>query len=111
MSAPKRLFKCCVLWCTNEHGSLHWLPPSELRTLWLSFIVWENVLEKIGKVPNTCRNQYQRFVRERQLQTKYVTHLQIAFLWKSFLALCKTNDAKVTIVLVFTGAVFMNDCE
>ncbi len=31
--------------------------------------------------------------------------------WKSVLALCKTNDAKVTIVLVFIGAVFMNDRE
>ncbi len=39
MSAPKRLFKCCVLGCTNEHMSLHRLPPSEPRTLWLRFIV------------------------------------------------------------------------
>ncbi len=33
--------------------------------------------------------------------------------WKSFLALSKANDAKanVTIVFVFTGAVFMNDHE
>ncbi len=38
MSAPKRLLKCCVLGCTNEL-SLHRLPPSEQRTLWLSFIV------------------------------------------------------------------------
>ncbi len=38
MSAPKRLFKYCVLGCTNEHRSLHRLPPSEpLRTRWLSF--------------------------------------------------------------------------
>ncbi len=44
MSAPKRLFKCCVLGSTNEYRSLHWLPPSELRTLW-SFIVWGNVPE------------------------------------------------------------------
>ncbi len=29
MSAPKRLFKCCVLGCTNERSSLHRLPPSE----------------------------------------------------------------------------------
>ncbi len=28
-----------------------------------------------------------------------------------FLALCKVNDAKATIVSVFTGAVFMNDHE
>ncbi len=31
--------------------------------------------------------------------------------WKSFSALCKANDAKATIVSVFTGAVFMNDRE
>ncbi len=31
--------------------------------------------------------------------------------WKSFLALCKANDAKAIIVFVFTGAVFMNDGE
>ncbi len=29
MSAPKRIFKCCVLGCTNERSSLHRLPPSE----------------------------------------------------------------------------------
>ncbi len=31
--------------------------------------------------------------------------------WKSFLVLCEANDAKATIVSVFTGAVFMNDRE
>ncbi len=36
--------------------------------------------------------------------------LQIALL-KELLALCKANDAKTTIVSVFTGAVFMNDHE
>ncbi len=64
MSVPKKLFKCCVLGCTNEHRSLHRLPPSEpLRTLWLNFIVQGNVWEKIGKVSKTCRDQYQCFMR------------------------------------------------
>ncbi len=31
--------------------------------------------------------------------------------WKSFLPLSKANDAKATIVSVFTDAVFMNDQE
>ncbi len=31
--------------------------------------------------------------------------------WKSFLALCKANDAKATIIYVVTGDVFMNDRE
>ncbi len=31
--------------------------------------------------------------------------------WKRFSALCKADDAKATIVSVFTGAVFMNDRE
>ncbi len=43
----------------------------------VSFIVWGKVLEQIGKVPNMCKNQYQRMnvherawnVHERQLQT------------------------------------------
>ncbi len=47
MSAPKRLYKCCVLGCTNEHRSNHNLPSSEPRTLWLNFIFFEgNILEK-----------------------------------------------------------------
>ncbi len=45
MSAPKRLFKCCVLGCIG-HRSLHRLPPSEPRTLWLNLILLGNVLEK-----------------------------------------------------------------
>ncbi len=61
-------------------------------------LVYGNVLGKIGKVPNTCRYQYQRFVRERQLQiTRLFSKLPF---WKSFLALCKANDAKATIVSV-----------
>ncbi len=31
--------------------------------------------------------------------------------WKSFSALCKANDAKATIVSVFTDVVFMKDRE
>ncbi len=38
MSAPKRLYKCCVLGCANEHRSRHNLSLSEPRTLWLKFI-------------------------------------------------------------------------
>ncbi len=37
MSVPKRLYKYCVLGCTNEHRSRHNLLPSEPRTLWLNF--------------------------------------------------------------------------
>ncbi len=77
----------------------------------VSFIVWGKVLEKIGKVPNMCKNQYQRMnvmnVSSRQCKCLFY---KLAF-WKSFLALCKANDAKATIVSVFTGAVFVNDCE
>ncbi len=55
-------------------------------------------------------------MRERQLQTKYHEFvLQIALLKELLVALCKDNDAKVTItkvtLSVFTGAVFMNDRE
>jgi len=55
-------------------------------------------------------------MRERQLQTKYHKFvLQIALLKELLVALCKANDAKVTItkvtLSVFTGAVFMNDRE
>ncbi len=97
MSAPERLFKCCVLGCTNEHRSLYRLPPSELRTLWLSLIDRGNVLEKNGKVPNSCRDQFQHFVCECQLQTK--SH---AFVLQIALPLSLS---------VFTDAVFMNDRE
>ncbi len=77
----------------------------------VSFIVWGKVLEKIGKVPNMCKNQYQRMnvmnVSSRQCKCLFY---KLPF-WKSFLALCKANDAKANIVSVFTGAVFMNDRE
>ncbi len=70
------------------------LIPSESRTLWLSFTVWGNVLEQICKVPNTCRNQYQRFARGGQLQTKQLSVPRLFYkllFWKSFLVLCKAN--------------------
>ncbi len=51
MSVPKSYYKCCVLGCTNEHRSLHNLPSSEPRTLWLNFIFEGNILEKICNVP------------------------------------------------------------
>ncbi len=47
---------CCVLGCSNEHRSLHNLPPSEPRTLWLNFIFEGNIPEEIGNVPYMFRN-------------------------------------------------------
>ncbi len=110
--SAKEAFKCCVLGCTNEHRSLHRLPPSEPSILWLSFIVWGNVLEKIGNVPNTFRNQYQSFVRECQLQTVS----RVCFInCPSERANChsvRLMMLKLPLYLsVFTGAVFMNDHE
>ncbi len=42
---------CCVLGCSNEHRSLHNLPPSEPRTLWLNFIFEGNIPEKLVTSP------------------------------------------------------------
>ncbi len=40
------------------HRSLHRLPPSEpLKTLWLISLSKKMSHKKIGKDPNTCRNQ------------------------------------------------------
>ncbi len=59
MSASKRHYKCCVLGCTNEHRSLHTLPPSELlRTRWLNFIFKGTIPEKIAKVKHVCANHF-----------------------------------------------------
>ncbi len=73
MSAPKRLFKCCVLGCTSEHRSLYKSPPSEQRTLWLSLIK-EMSQKKSVKSPIHVGINTKNFVCARQLQTKQVSH-------------------------------------
>ncbi len=58
--------------------------------------------KKIYKVPNTCRDQYNALcVNVSSRQSNSITRLffKLPF-WKSFLALCKANDAKATIVSV-----------
>ncbi len=87
----------------GEHRSLHRLPLSEpLRTLWLSFIVYGNVPEK-KTVKSPVRvgiNSNALCVNVSSRQSKYHAFVfQIALL-KSFLALCKANDAQANIVSV-----------
>ncbi len=77
MSAPKRHYKCRVLRCTNEHRSLHRLPPSEpLRTLWLDFIFDRYIF--ILKKESTPRLRAQTPAPDK-LSTSYFV-FQIAFL-------------------------------
>ncbi len=68
--------------------------------------------EKIGKVPNTCRNQYQCFVRECQLQAKYMSRVCLTNRFSERASWHSVRLMMLKLPLsraVYTGAVFMND--
>ncbi len=82
MSAPKRLFKC-LFWdaLTNIGVSIDSPHLSRWGHCGYVSLSKEMSQKKLKKVPNTCRDQYQCFVQESLLQTKYDAFVfQIAFL-------------------------------
>ncbi len=119
MAAPKRQYKCCVLGCTMDIGA------PQTPSIWaaedtvVKFHFWRKCTGK--KSIKSCqlfstglphkrgsfqgwifavwfwkRDQYQRTSDPDKVSASYFV-FKLPF-WKSFLALCKANVAKATIV-------------
>ncbi len=105
MSAPKRLFKCCVLGCTNEH-SLHRLPPPERRTLSKEMYWKKSVKSPIRVGINT--NSSCADVSSRQ--SKFLICFPNCPSERASRHSVRLMMLKLPLSLsVFTGDVFMND--
>ncbi len=82
MSAPKRLFKC-LFWDALTNIGVSIDSPHRSRWGHCGYVSLSKEIsqKKLKKVPNTCNDQYQRFVHESLHQTKYDAFVfQIAFL-------------------------------
>nr|XP_055059811.1 uncharacterized protein LOC129443335 [Misgurnus anguillicaudatus] len=59
MATSKSHMKCCVVGCTAQHKSLHFLPAKEnRRTEWLLFIFDGHVPATVGKNLVVCANHF-----------------------------------------------------